>query len=199
MNPESNGHFFVLSPKFTAVENVRRDRYRMEHGLDRTKPGMWTMLSTDQREQLVGKRIDPSTPLMRIGDLESGFEVELRIPQKHVYQIEAAFKRLGVDELDVDLKVRSEPTRTFKGKLPLRRMGGEAAAERDDNNEPEPVVIAYVMLDHKDIAPEDRVPEDLRKTGIEVLTKIRCGEARLGYTLFYGVWEFICEKILFAF
>lgn len=199
MNPENPGHFFVRSPLFTAEENVRRDRYRIERNLDRTKRGMWTMLSADQREQLIGKRVDPTTPLMRIGDLESGFEIELRIPQKHIKQIEAAFKRLGVDELDVDLKVRSEPTRTFKGKLPLKRIGGEATTERDDNNEPEPVIIAYVLLDHKDIPQADRVPEDLRITGIEVLTKVRCGEARLGYTLFYGVWEFICEKILFAF
>src|SRR5205807_10359597 len=125
-------------------------------------------------------------PLLRIGDRESGFEVELRIPQKHLYQIESAFKRLGVDVLDVDLKVRSEPTRTFKGKLKLSRIGGEATTQRDDNNEPEPVVIAYVVIDHKDILPADRVPEELRTTGIEVLTKIRCGEARMGYALFYG-------------
>jgi hypothetical protein len=199
MNADKLGQFFVRSPNFTPEENVRRDRFRTEYNLDRNKRGMWTMLSTDQRENLVGKRVDPTVPLMRIGDLESGFEVELRIPQKHVYQIKSAFERLGVDELDVDLKVRSEPTQTFKGKLPLRRIGGEATAERDDNNEPEPVVVAYVELDHKDIPMKDRVPLRLRTTGIEVLTKIRCGEARAGYVLFYGVWEFICEKILFAF
>jgi hypothetical protein len=45
----------------------------------------------------------------------------------------------------------------------------------------------------------DRVPLDRRTTGIEVITKVRCGNAKLGYTLFYGVWEFLCEKILFAF
>ncbi len=189
MNPEKLGHFFVRAPVFNAQENDRR----------RTRLGQWTMLSTDQRENLVGKRVDPTVPLMRIGDKDSGYEIELRIPQKHLYQIESAFKRLDVEELDVDLKVRSEPTRTFKGKLPLKRLGGEATTQRDDNNEPEPVVIAYVELDHKDIPVADRVPEELRTTGIEVLTKIRCGEARMGYALFYGVWEFVCEKILFAF
>ena len=95
--------------------------------------------------------------------------------------------------------MRTEPTRTFRGKLKLDRIGGEAVPQRDDNNEPEPVVTAYVELDHPDIPMEDRVPLELRTTGTEVLTKIRCGDARLGYTLFYGVWEFLCEKVLFAF
>ena len=67
-------------------------------------------------------------------------------------------------------------------------------------NEPEPVVLAYVSLDHPDIAEEDRVPVKLRTTsGIEVLAKVRCGDAAMGYSLFYGVWEFLCEKVLFAF
>ena len=193
------GNFFIRAPAFTVEENTRRDRYRLAQGLDRSKRGQWTMLSTDQRENLKGKRVDSSVPLMRIGDKESGFEVELKIPQKHYYQVENAFSRLETDTLDVDLKVRSEPTRTFKGKLLRRRIGGEATPQKDEQNEPEPVVIAYVELDHKDIAPDDRVPKDFRTTGIEVLAKIRCGDARMGYSLFYGVWEFICEKILFSF
>ncbi len=199
LNPEKLGHFFVRLPNFSAEENARRDRYRIDRGLDGSKRGMWTMLSADERDTLMGKSVTPGMPLMQIGDKEGGFEIELRIPEKHIHQIESAFKRLGVEELDVDLKVRSEPTRTFKGKLPHRRIGGSAKTQRDDNNEPEPVVIAYIVLDHKDILPEDRVPEELRTTGIEVLTKIRCGDARMGYVLFYGVWEFICEKILFSF
>ena len=142
----------------------------------------------------------PSLPLLRLGDPDSGWEVELKIPQKHLYQVYAGFKRLGVNALDVDLKVRSEPTRTFKGKLHRSRIGGQADPQRDDNNEPEPVVTAYVTLDDESIPEEDRVPMELRTTsGIEVLAKVRCGDAAMGYSLFYGVWDFLCEKVLFLF
>src|SRR5262249_4696840 len=98
-----------------------------------------------------------------------------------------------------DLLVRSDPTRTFKGILYKNRIGGEAKPQKDDNNENEPVVTAYVSI-HDDAIPEEyRIPRDLLVTGTEVVSKVRCGNAALGYSLFYGVWEFICEKVLFSF
>src|SRR5262249_19136980 len=151
-------------------------------------------------EKLLGRPVDPSVPLLRLGDKESGWEIEIKIPQKHLYQVLSAYDRLGVDELDVDLLVRSDPTRKVKGKLAQSRIGGEATPERDaSSNEQEPVVTAYVVIDRPDIDKDDQLPLDLRVTGTEVLTKIRCGDAAMGYSLFYGVWEFICEKVLFAF
>jgi hypothetical protein len=97
------------------------------------------------------------------------------------------------------LLVRSDPTRTFKGLLYLDRIGGEASPQKDDNNENEPVVTAYVSTEDQDIPEEQRIPRDLLVTGTEVVAKVRCGNAALGYALFYGVWEFICEKVLFSF
>ncbi len=198
--PGQPGYFLVTAPQFTQEEDVRRDRYRRMKNLDRTARANWLLLNSDFRETLQGKRVDPSMPLLRLGDPDSGWEVELKLPQKHMYQIKSAYKRLNTDRLEVDLKVRTEPTRTFKGMLFKNRIGGEATPQRDESNEPEPVVLAYVSLDHPAIPEEDRVPTELRTTsGIEVLAKVRCGDAAMGYSLFYGVWEFICEKVLFAF
>jgi hypothetical protein len=36
-------------------------------------------------------------------------------------------------------------------------------------------------------------------TGTEIHARVRCGNAAMGYSLFYGVWEFIYEKIVFFF
>ncbi len=194
------GRFFVVSPEFTSEENTRRDLYRRAQDLDPTRSAMWTILSSDFREQLQGRTVDPSIPLIRLGDKESGWEIELKIPQKHIYQIMSAFERLGTNVLEVDLLVRSEPTKTYKGRLHKHRVGGEATPQRDENNENEPVVTAYVTIDDDDIPEEQRLPAYHRKTaGMEVITKVRCGDAALGYCLFYGVWEFICEKVLFSF
>jgi hypothetical protein len=193
------GYFYVKSPRFSPEENARRHRYRLANDLELGKPGRWTVLTPELHEHLVGKTFDPSTPLMRLGDEDSGWEVEAKLPQKHLHQIMSAFKRLKVKTLVVDLLVRSDPTRTFKGRLHRDRIGGEAAPVKDDNNEAEPVLTAYISIDDADIPEDQRIPRELLITGTEVLLKVRCGDAALGYSLFYGVWEFFCEKVLFFF
>ena len=70
---------------------------------------------------------------------------------------------------------------------------------RDDNNESEPVVIATVRIEGPDIPAADRLPRELLLTGTEVHAKVRCGNHRMGYSLFYGVWEFLYEKVIFFF
>jgi hypothetical protein len=204
-DPSEPGAFFVKAPPFTTDEVQRRESYRREQGLDPFLQPTWSVLSSDFRENLAGRGVDPSQPLFRIGDIKGGWEVELKIPQKHLYQVLNAYKRLKTDRLDVDLLVRTEPTRTFKGILKRERIGGEATPQKDDNNEAEPVVTAYVSIDDREdaegneIPSEKLIPRDLLVTGTEVVAKVRCGNAALGYSLFYGVWEFLCEKVLFVF
>ena len=61
------------------------------------------------------------------------------------------------------------------------------------------MVLAYVSIDDADIAPADRLPPEQQLAGAEVHAKVRCGNHRLGYALFYGVWEFFYEKVVFFF
>jgi hypothetical protein len=99
----------------------------------------------------------------------------------------------------VDLLVTSEPTRIYKGKLSRAKLAGEANPAKEDSGEPEPVVLASVRIDGPDIAPEDRIPAALLVSGTEVRAKVRCGDRAMGYSLFYGVWEFAFERIVFFF
>jgi hypothetical protein len=168
------------------------------------------ILTADFRETLKNRLVRPNEPLIRIGkahvpNLED-WEVELKIPQKHIGQVRAAFAYLNVKELDVDMLIISAPTATYSGKLHIDMIAREAVPNRNDNNEPEPVVIARVRIAPKkdangnpDIAKEDLVPRHLLWTGIEVHSRVRCGNHAMGYSLFYGVWEFIYEKIVFFF
>src|SRR5207253_9562197 len=105
------------------------------------------------------------------------------------------------EERDVDLILRSAPTRTSRAKLKRSSIGGEATPNRDDNNEAEPVVLAYVRIDGPGIDPDKSLAthKNLLVTGTEVVTKVRCGDHAMGYSLFYGVWEFIYEKVVFFF
>jgi hypothetical protein len=153
-------------------------------------------------EELTNRTVKPNEPIIRIGNKKSRWEIELKIPQKHIGQVLQAYDPKDSDKpLDVDLILRSTPTKTYKGKLYRKEIGGEASPNRDDNNEPEPIVLAYVRIDENDIPESDRIPKNdsYLLTGTEVVTKIRCGDHPMGYSLFYGIWEFVYEKIVFFF
>lgn len=183
------------------VENTNSDPRRFGYFWLKS-PINGTILNSDFRETLTDRFVKPNEPILRVGDKGTrtgDWEVELKIPQKHIGQVLQAFDYVQADELDVDLLVLSAPTKTFKGKLARKDVGGEAVPNRDNNNESDPVVRASVRIDGDDIAPEDRLPLDLLVTGTEVHAKVRCGSHAMGYSLFYGVWEFFYEKVVFFF
>jgi hypothetical protein len=190
-DPLKPGYFWISAPPLPPVD----PRQRKEQPF-------WTVLNSDFQENLTNRQVKPSDPLLRLGDKLGNWEIELKIPQKHIGQVLWAFEHEGKEELDVDLLVRSAPTRVFKGKLNHNRIAGEATPNKDDNNEAEPVVLAYVRIAGDGIADNDCLPiqaHDLLVTGTEVHAKIRCGDHRMGYSLFYGVWEFFYEKVVFFF
>ena len=84
---------------------------------------------------------------MRIGDKDVGWEVELKVPQRHIGQVFLAYKDRDPDyELDVDLLLASRPTRTYKGKLARAKIHSEANPNKDDPNDTESVVIGSVRI-----------------------------------------------------
>jgi hypothetical protein len=184
------------------------DAVRQRTHSDPDRPGyFWliapmdgTILNSDFREKLTNKDVRPSEPLLRIGDKTKTWEIDTRIPQKHIGQVLQAFKNAGPDaELDVDLLLLSAPTRVFKGKLSRDRVGGEAVPNSDDPGDTEPVVRASVRIDGPGISSADQLPQEMLMTGTEVHSRIRCGKRAMGYALFYGLWEFFYEKIVFFF
>jgi hypothetical protein len=194
---------FVLERKIAERQEMM-DRYHA----DPARPGyFWlkspidgTILNSDFKETLGNKMVKPSDPLLRIGAKDKAWEVELKIPQKHVGQVLQAFKPNDPrDELDVDLLLATHPTRVFKGKLARDKIGGEASPNRDDPSDSEPVVLAWVRIDGPGIAEADRLPREYLDAGTEVHAKVRCRNHSLGYSLFYGVWEFFYEKVVFFF
>jgi hypothetical protein len=179
-----DGSFWARAPEFSVGE--RRDH----------EPS-WRVLSSNFKETFTGRLVKPSDPILRVGDVNGPFEAELKIPSKHVGQVKHAFTKN--EELDVDLLVKSMPTRTFKGKLLRKDLGGEAVPNKDGQTDAEPVVFSYVRITGPDIAPGDTVPPELRVTGVEVSAKVRCGSYPSGYSLFYGVWEFLFSRVIFQY
>jgi hypothetical protein len=145
----------------------------------------------------------PSEPLLRIGDRDKSWEVELRIPRSAIGQVVSSLAATGERaELDVDLVLACAPTRSFRGKLTTQRLAAEAVADVADTSTAgtaagECVVHAVVRIDGDDIAEAERIPQELLISGTEVRARIHCGERSLGYCLFHGLWEFICAKSMF--
>jgi hypothetical protein len=183
------GIFDLKAPVFTEKEK------------DLLPPGpkTWTVLNANFRDEWRNRGVQPSDPILFLGAKDGPWEIELKIPQKHIGQVLAAFQREKTDVLDVDFLLRSDPTRTWRGKLHRDDIAGEATPSKDDNNENEPYVLCYVRIDDPSIDVAYRLPRDTLTSGTEVHAKVRCGKHALGYSLFYGVWEFLYEKVVFFF
>jgi len=207
---------------------IRRDAYsrQLEDLQQRTnailqRPGeFWVrapmsgiILTGDFRDTLLNRPIKPNEALLQIGKVDmknpklSEWEIELKIPQKHIGQVLAAYGHAAVnDELDVDLLLTNMPTSTFKAKLHRSKIAKEARAKQnreqkdDPGGESEPMVMAWARISGNDIPEESRIPlAALQTSNIEVHTRIRCGNHAMGYSLFYGVWEFLYEKVVWFF
>jgi len=181
------GEFNLLAPIMT--EEERR----------RVQDARWLILTSNFKEQ-VGNLVKPSDPIMRLGAKYGPWELELKIPQKHHGQVMRAYQRLKPDqpqELDVDFLLLSDPLVLLRAKLPRDRIAGETTPKTDDPNDNEPYVLAYARIDGPDIPEGYRLDTTRLASGVGVRAKIYCGNMRAGYSLFYGVWEFIYEKVIF--
>ena len=166
----------------------------------------WTVLSDDKRENLLGRTVRPSEEILRVGNLEGAWHVELKIPQRNVGQIMRAFADPAMHKLDngrpyldVDVLLSSMPSDRYLGRLYKDDVNAEAVPNKNEHDETEPVVPAYVKLNLDDIPAEVQVPRGQFVTGLEVRTRIRCGDHALGYSMFHGVWEWFYEKVVFFF
>jgi hypothetical protein len=199
-----------LSGKLQELKNLR-DMY----DVDILNPGkLWVrspidgvVLTPDFRDK-TGMPLKESQPIIRIGGYDpnpkknkvTDWEVELKIQQRYIGHVLSAFSRLKPDEdLDVDILLASEQTRTYKGKLARNKIAAEATPNKDDNNESEPVTLAWVRLSGKDIPDASQLKPSNLTAGLDVRTRIRCGYYPMGYSLFYGVFEFLYEKVIFFF
>jgi len=186
-DPSKWGEFELRAPLFTNEEKQRVSRQE------------WTVLNGNFKDEWTNRPARPSDGVLRLGAKDGPWEIEMHIPQKHISQVLRAYERNGGQALDVDFLLRSDPMRHYRGKLPRHKIASEAVPNRDEKDESEPEVLAFVSIDDPSIDPAYRLSREALTSGTEIHAKVRCGKQRLGYALFYGVWEFVYEKIVFFF
>ena len=263
-----------------AAANETLQGWRRRTNADLARPGFFKIISPkkgiiltdDFRDNLLGRLVKPNEPLLNIGFTDKhapkrqDWEIKLKIPQKHVGQVLRAYDSLPPGgELDVDVLVMSQPDAgSFRAKLKKDKIAWQANPQKDENNESEPVVLAWARIESRyaltesvladlrsagvaetvaakldrlkgrvftnrdlflrdldnlltaderknheqriidfasrdDIPLAQQLPPGLLLSGSEVHTRIRCGNAALGYSLFYGVYEFAYEKLIFPY
>lgn len=186
---------------------------RKHHNADITRPGrfslvtpqlesrtrerepQWQVLTGHDFREKRGATVKPSDPILQIGEVNNHWELHMKIPQKHVGQLRRAFGKDPApdDYLEVDLKPKNRPEESYKGILRWRDIAMEAIPNRDAHNETEPIVVAYVQLT-EGVPAEMQIPREYLLAGVEVTARIRCGLHSSGYSLFYGVYDWICEQ-----
>ncbi len=194
--PGRPGYFSALTPAFDP-------KLARPNGISK-----WTVLNDDRRETLLGRTMRPHEELLRVGNLGGPWHVEVKIPQRNIGQIMKAFadpdlhyveKDTGKKYLKVDVLLRSESDTSYTGRLYRDGLTAQAVPNKNEHDENEPVVTAYVKLNLNDIPSSEWVPTSQFVTGLEASTRIRCGKHALGYSLFHGVWEWFYEKVIFFF
>jgi hypothetical protein len=163
----------------------------------------WTVLDSKFEEDWRGRLSTPADPVLHLGARDGPWGLMLEVPHKNIGQVLHAMNELEEQGLppvlEVDFLLRTDPTRIYKGLLAKDKIAGKATPARTDNDEPESVVLAWVRIEGPDIPEDQRLPREQLLAGADVRAKIHCGQHRMGYALFYGVWEFFYEKVVFFF
>jgi hypothetical protein len=180
--------------------------------LDSRFGSTWANITgVDARETLMRRAVRMSEPLLRLGAIDGPWRVDMKIPQRGIGHVNKAFATEGrhqteldprgsgktVKYLPVNLLFGGFETQKFLGKMYEYDVAIEAVPNKDDHNETEPVIQAYVQVDLSSLTPEEQ--KGFKKAGAEVRADIICGDRSLGYSLFHGVWEWFYEKVVFYF
>ena len=86
------GRYSLFAPRMSPEEKRKVER------------PVWTVLNSNFREQMpIDRTVRPNEPIIRLGAKDGEWELEMKIPQKHVGQVLSAFAALKTNELDVDI------------------------------------------------------------------------------------------------
>ena len=107
----------------------------------------------------------------------------------------AGLRSAGVPEATIK-KLVALKDRKYEGRVYfLRELNKTLSAEERQTYEGR--ILDYAC--RADIPLNQQIPPNLLLSGVQVRTRIRCGNAPMGYSLFYGVYEFFYEKVIFPY
>lgn len=158
-----------------------------------TSPNDGIVVTFDTNE-LRGKMVKPGDALVQIAQVDGPWEVQLNLAEMHVAKLREALANTANNQLEVDVKLESDPDVSYRCFLHKDGLGGMVSNMTADNEPALPLRC--------EIGPDlKKKLEQLEGRGmpveIQVQAKVRCGNRSVGYVWFYQLWEFFFEHVVF--
>ena len=142
------------------------------------------IVTFDVRNKLINRPVQRGQVLMRVADLGSDWQLELRMPENRMGHITRAQQQFG-DKLDVRYQLATDPGQDFYGNVAEVQRSAEVHGEEGNT------VTIKVAIDKTEL-PHLR-------PGATVTGKVYCGRRSIGYVWFHDVFEFIQSRIIFRY
>jgi uncharacterized protein (TIGR03067 family) len=137
----------------------------------------WTVLNDDRRENLLDRTVRPSEELLRVGDLEGAWHVEVIISQRDLGRVLTAFldpRQHAVESdpvrgkrkyLVAEVRLANQPDTAYEGRLYRDELADEVVPNRGAG--PDSVMLASVKIDAGGIPKGHLVPRHQYVVGLE--------------------------------
>jgi multidrug efflux pump subunit AcrA (membrane-fusion protein) len=142
------------------------------------------IVTFDVEKNLINRPVQRGQVLMRVADLDSQWQLELRMPENRMGHITRAQQQFG-DKLDVRYQLATDPGQDFYGDIQETHYSAEVHGEEGNT------VTIKVAIDKTELP-------HLRPGGT-VTGKVYCGRRSIGYVWFHDVFEFIQSRIVFRY
>jgi len=142
------------------------------------------IVTVDVENKLINRPVQRGQVLMRVADLGSQWQLELRMPENRMGHITQAQQQFG-DRLDVRYQLATDPGQDFYGHIQETHYSAEVHGEEGNT------VTIKVAIDKTELP-------HLRPGGT-VTGKVYCGRRSIGYVWFHDVFEFIQSRIIFRY
>ncbi|MDX1928080.1 MAG: biotin/lipoyl-binding protein [Pirellulaceae bacterium] len=143
------------------------------------------VMTWDLKKNLRARPVMKGNVLVTIADPRGDFEVELLMPEKRMKYLDAAMNESTTGTLDVEYKMKTDPSKTHKGVLTKAAIHGRAELDQTEG--------AIVKLRVK----PDSMEGVSRRPGAQLVADVTAGRANAAFVWFHEVIEWIQVNVLF--
>ncbi len=143
------------------------------------------VMTWDLKKNLRARPVMKGNVLITIADPHGDFEVELLMPEKRMKYLDAAMSESKTGSLDVEYKMKTDPSKTHKGVLTRDAIHGRAELDQTEG--------AIVKLHVKPESMAGITP----RPGAQLVADVTAGRANAAFVWFHEVIEWIQVNVLF--
>jgi multidrug efflux pump subunit AcrA (membrane-fusion protein) len=155
-----------------------------------TSPMAGRILTWDLAQRLGARPVERGEVLVTVADLNSGWHLELAVPDDRIGYVLAAQQELQPD-LDVRFRLSSDDRELHTGRI--QEISRTADVREDESTMALPTVTVKVAFG------EEQLRDSLAnvRPGVSARAQIECGQRPIGYVWFHDIWDAAIEWLRF--